>query len=109
MFEQGDRRLVAGGFQTIEAYDVLIANLDPTLERREPPEDPLPLFERFPRGLTTAEVTALMVRGNDAPDREATERMLIRLVHDGAVVRTPVGDDAVWRPAAAGAARTLAA
>jgi hypothetical protein len=28
------RRLEAGGFQPVEAYDVLIANLDPTLERR---------------------------------------------------------------------------
>ena len=28
------RRLEAGGFQPIEAYDVCIANLDPTLERR---------------------------------------------------------------------------
>ena len=27
----GERRLEAGGFQTIEAYDVLIANLDPSL------------------------------------------------------------------------------
>ncbi len=32
-------RLEAGGFQTIEAYDVLIANLDPTLEREEPPAE----------------------------------------------------------------------
>ena len=37
----GGQRLEAGGFQTIEAYDVLIANLDPTLERRAPAEEPL--------------------------------------------------------------------
>ena len=37
VFESADgRRLEAGGFQPIEAYDVLIANLDPTLERRAP-------------------------------------------------------------------------
>ncbi len=34
------RSLEAGGFQTIEAYDVLIANLDTTLDRRPPAEDP---------------------------------------------------------------------
>ena len=33
------RRLEAGGFQRIEAYDVLIANLDPTLERQRRPRD----------------------------------------------------------------------
>ena len=41
IFEAADgRRLEAGGFQPVEAYDVVIANLDPTLERRTPPEDP---------------------------------------------------------------------
>ncbi|HEY2216693.1 MAG TPA: DsbA family protein, partial [Solirubrobacteraceae bacterium] len=33
VFEVDGQRLEAGGFQTIEAYDVLIANLDSTLER----------------------------------------------------------------------------
>ncbi len=46
----GERRLEAGGFQTIEAYDVLIANLDPSLGREAPPETPLPALERFPKG-----------------------------------------------------------
>ena len=65
------RSLEAGGFQPVEAYDVLIANLDPTLERRPPPETPEPLLERFPDGLTTQEVAALLTAGNDAPDRAA--------------------------------------
>ena len=30
------QRLEAGGFQPIEAYDVVVANLEPTLERRAP-------------------------------------------------------------------------
>src|SRR5258707_3636644 len=34
IFERDGRRLEAGGFQPVEAYDVLLANLDPTLERR---------------------------------------------------------------------------
>ena len=41
VFEQDGRRLEAGGFQPVEAYDVLLANLDPTLERTPPPDDPL--------------------------------------------------------------------
>ena len=42
VFEGPDgRSLEAGGFQPIEAYDVAIANLEPTLERRPPSDDPL--------------------------------------------------------------------
>lgn len=96
VFEQDGRRLVAGGFQPVEAYDVLIANLDPGLRRREAPEDPRPLLDYFPRGLTTQEVTALMCRGNDAPDRAAAETMLLELVAAGEAQRVPVGDDALW-------------
>jgi len=40
VFQRGDATLVAGGFQPVEAYDVLIANLDPTLTRRPPPPTP---------------------------------------------------------------------
>ena len=40
VFEHGGRRLVAGGWQTIEAYDVLVANLIPDGERRGVPDDP---------------------------------------------------------------------
>ena len=51
LFETQDgRRLEAGGFQPIEAYDVVIANLDPGLERQAPPEDPGPLLEYFDWG-----------------------------------------------------------
>src|SRR5437588_2957080 len=32
-FQQNGTRVVAGGFQPVEAYDVLIANLDPALRR----------------------------------------------------------------------------
>ena len=31
VFARDERRLEAGGFQPVEAYDVLLANLDPTL------------------------------------------------------------------------------
>jgi predicted DsbA family dithiol-disulfide isomerase len=101
VFQFGDRRLEAGGFQTIEAYDVVIANLDPTLERRGAPETPEPLLAAFPTGLTTQEVAACMTRGNDPVNRDAAEVALIELVHEGKAVYSPLGDDALWQAAAA--------
>jgi predicted DsbA family dithiol-disulfide isomerase len=98
VFESDDQRLVAGGFQPVEAYDVLIANLDPTLHREPPPETPAPLLERFREGLTTQEVAALLARGNDAPDGISAEAALIELVAGGQAVREPLGDDALWKP-----------
>src|SRR5450755_1663898 len=99
VFERDGQRLVAGGFQPVEAYDVLIANLDPTLERRPAPETPAPLLERFPDGLTTQEVAALLTSGNDARDRTAAEAALLELVSEGRAERIPLGDDALWRGA----------
>src|SRR5579875_3327424 len=100
VFESGDQRLEAGGFQPIEAYDVVIANLDPTLERRQPPETPAPLLEYFPGGLTTQEVAALLAEGNTPPDRVSAERALIELAAAGRARRQPLGDDALWYPLA---------
>ncbi|MGO9882779.1 MAG: DsbA family protein [Solirubrobacteraceae bacterium] len=100
VFRSNGTELVAGGFQPVEAYDVLIANLDPALHREPPPESPLALFEYFDLGLTTQEVAALMTHGNDAVDRPAAERALIELVADGSAVREPLGDDALWKAAA---------
>jgi predicted DsbA family dithiol-disulfide isomerase len=97
VFERDGQRLVAGGFQPVEAYDVLAANLDPSLERRGTPEGPPALLEHFPDGLTTQEVAALMARGNDAPDRAAAERALLELVAGGGAVRIALGDDALWK------------
>jgi hypothetical protein len=97
IFESSDgRRLEAGGFQPVEAYDVVIANLDPTLQRQAPPETPAPLLEFFDFGLSTQEVAALMAPGNTAPDRGAAERALLELVHDGQAERHPLGGDALW-------------
>jgi hypothetical protein len=98
VFESDGQRLVAGGFQPVEAYDVLIANLDPTLHREPPPETPAPLLERFREGLTTQEVAALLARGNDAPERISAEAALIELIAGGQAVREPLGDDALWKP-----------
>lgn len=96
VFERNGLRLVAGGFQPVEAYDVLIANLDPALRRRGVPADPLELLAAFPEGLTTQEVAALMAEGNDAPDPTAAELALLDLLGEGRAVRTPAADGAVW-------------
>lgn len=104
VFRSNGTALVAGGFQPVEAYDILIANLDPGLERTEPPQTPTPLLERFGEGLTTQEVAALMTAGNDAPDRRAAEAALIELVAEGQATREQLGDDAVWRSARSAAA-----
>ena len=99
VFESDGRQLVAGGFQPVEAYDVLVVNLDPTLHREPPPETPAPLLARFADGLTTQEVAALLTRGNDAPDRGAAEAALLELAASGQAVRRPLGDDALWTAA----------
>ncbi len=89
-------RLEAGGFQSIEAYDVLIANLDPTLERQAPPEQALDALRRFPDGLVTAEVAAILAQNNQLPDRDAAERALIELLGAGEARREALADDALW-------------
>jgi 2-hydroxychromene-2-carboxylate isomerase len=98
-FDHAGRRLVAGGWQTIEAYDVLVANLVPDAERRAVPDDPLDLLEHFPGGLTTQEVAQLLTRGNDAPDRTGAEAAMLTLVAAGSATRSHLGDDAVWAAA----------
>jgi 2-hydroxychromene-2-carboxylate isomerase len=102
VFELNGLRLVAGGWQPVLAYDVLVANLDPSIRRTPPPETPEPLLEHFPDGLTTAEVAALLADGPDPiPDLEATERALVQLVAEGVAVREPLGNDALWKSASA--------
>jgi 2-hydroxychromene-2-carboxylate isomerase len=96
VFERDGVRLEAGGFQPIEAYDVVLANLDSTLRRRPAPEDPLEALEEAPLGLVTAEVAEIMRPGNHPADRGAAEDALIGAAGRGDVVRVPVGDDAVW-------------
>jgi len=98
-FARNGTSLVAGGFQPVEAYDVLVANLDPTLRRELPPDTPLPLLERFTDGLTTQEVAALLAGNNEALDRGEAEAALLQLVAAGHARRLPLGDDAVWTAA----------
>ena len=64
------------------------------------------ILDRFPAGVVTQEVAAIMTAGNDPVDRAAAEEALIGLVADGRASREPLGDDALWRavrvPAAVG-------
>ena len=96
VFECEGRRLEAGGFQPVEAYDVLLANIAPGLERRPPAEDPLDALSGFPYGLTTYEVAAIMAERNEPPDPVTAEAALIDRVADGRVIREPLGDGALW-------------
>jgi predicted DsbA family dithiol-disulfide isomerase len=97
VFARDGLELVAGGFQPVEAYDVLVANLDPTLRRQPAPSTPEPLLAHFPDGLTTQEVAVLLAAGNDPPDRTAAEAALLELLATGRAVREPLGDDALWK------------
>jgi protein-disulfide isomerase-like protein with CxxC motif len=101
LFASNGSRLEAGGFQTIEAYDVVVANLDPTLERAGHAEDAGAVLERFPEGVTTQEVAAVMAPPLAPVDRDAAEDALIALLAEGRAEKVPLGDDALWKPAAA--------
>jgi 2-hydroxychromene-2-carboxylate isomerase len=97
IFERDGQRLEAGGFQPVEAYDVVLANLDPKLVRTPPPDDPALALQRFPEGLVTQEVAAIMAGHLQPIDRAGVEEALIDLVGAGRATRTPLGDDALWR------------
>jgi protein-disulfide isomerase-like protein with CxxC motif len=100
IFETDDgRSLEAGGFQPLEAYDVVVANLDPGLERRPPADDPVAVLAAFGYPLATAEVAAVMAEHLGAPDLAATEAALIAATGDGRAVRLPAGDGSLWAQA----------
>ena len=96
VFQTDGRCLEAGGFQPIEAYDVVVANLDPTLPRREPASDAIEVLAAFDYPLASAEVAAAMTPHLGAPDLLAAETALIGAVGDGRAVRTAVGNSSLW-------------
>lgn len=99
VFARGGDRLVAGGWQPFDAYDLCVANLAPDLGRRSKP-DPVDLLAANPAGLTTAEVAEVCRERNDDRDTVGTEAALRVLERGGAVRRTPIGDDAsLWHTA----------
>ncbi|HEX8155874.1 MAG TPA: hypothetical protein VF526_00700, partial [Solirubrobacteraceae bacterium] len=97
VFESAEgRRLEAGGFQPLEAYDVLVANLDTTLDRRPPANDPLDVLATFPYPLATAEIAAAMTEHLGLPDADGAEQALIAATGDGRVRHIPAGDGSLW-------------
>jgi protein-disulfide isomerase-like protein with CxxC motif len=97
VFRRNGDSVVAGGWQPLLAYDVLLANLDPLLERVPPPASPEPLLEYFDGGLTTAEVALLLADGPDpVPDVAHTELLLAELVAEGRASREPLGQSSLW-------------
>jgi hypothetical protein len=99
IFEHPDgRRLEVGGFQPFEAYDTVLANLEPALERRPAPKDVAEALEAFPDGLTTAELASVM-RPTDLVDAdpEAARQAVEELASSDGVTSEPVGQDAIWR------------
>ena len=97
VFRKGEESVVAGGWQPLLAYDVVLANLDPALARVPPPESPESLLDFFEGGLTTAEVALLLADGPDpSADIEAAEAALSGLVAERKATRVPLGDDALW-------------
>lgn len=97
VFESDGTRLEAGGHQPLEAYDVLVANLDPGLRHEPQPGDPLTVLERFPHGLTTREIALVLADRNDEPDDRAATAALLGLAAEGRITREPLGGDALWR------------
>jgi len=98
VFERAGQRLVAGGFQPVEAYDVLVANLDPSLVRQQPAGDTVAAT----RGLRGRNNHAGSRGGdgpisNEPPDIAAAEVALLELTAAGVATRTPLGDGALWR------------
>jgi 2-hydroxychromene-2-carboxylate isomerase len=96
LFRSNGSQLEAGGFQPIEAYDVVIANLDPTLDRREPPDHVVDVLAAFPYPLTTAEVAGVMCAHLAPTDAKGTEAALITAVGEGRAERRPIGDGSLW-------------
>jgi protein-disulfide isomerase-like protein with CxxC motif len=96
IFEAGGQRLEAGGFQPLEAYDVVVANLDRSLARRAPATDPVEVLAAFAYPLASAEVAAAMTPHLGEADLLATETALIEAVGQGRAVRIAAGDGSLW-------------
>jgi predicted DsbA family dithiol-disulfide isomerase len=83
----GELTEAAPGFQPWETYDVTVANLDPTLERRAAPQDVGEVLDWARMPLATAEVAALVGSSIDEARTKLSEA--------GASFE-PVGEDGYW-------------
>jgi protein-disulfide isomerase-like protein with CxxC motif len=92
----GGASLEVGGFQPFEAYDTAIANLDTTLVRRPPADDPVEVVAALPFAPTTREVAVCLAQRLDDADDGGAEAALIAAAGEGRVRREAVGDGALW-------------
>jgi hypothetical protein len=92
----GGGSLEAGGFQPLAAYDVCIANLDVTLDRRAEAEDVAEAIDVVGYSLTTAEVASIMAPHLTDPDIREAERALITAAGEGKVRGEPLGSSTLW-------------
>jgi 2-hydroxychromene-2-carboxylate isomerase len=99
VFRHDGRSLVAGGWQSLRAYDVCIANLEPGLPRRSAPTVSEGLAA-FPAGITTTELARVCAEHDDEPDPRAVTTELVALCAAGSAVREPLGPAELWRPVA---------
>jgi predicted DsbA family dithiol-disulfide isomerase len=87
VFEHGDRRVVAAGFQPFAVYEVAMASVAPEIERRAAPETVDEVLAWAPFPLATAEIAEL--RGIDRDQaREELERAGARFA--------PSANDGYW-------------
>jgi protein-disulfide isomerase-like protein with CxxC motif len=97
VFERDGERMIAGGFQPLEAYDVLLAHLAPDLERRGAPDSVAHMLAEIPEGVFTAEAAAILCPHHlDVPDVPGAEARMLEAVAAGEARRIDVGDSALW-------------
>jgi predicted DsbA family dithiol-disulfide isomerase len=92
-------RIAVPGFQPFSVYDVILANLVPGLDRREPPESVEEVLSWTGTPLATKEVAVVC----DIPQEEARERL------GRVAIETHVGTDGFWTLPGAIAAAAVAA
>jgi protein-disulfide isomerase-like protein with CxxC motif len=102
IFEAHGRRLEAGGEQSLAVYDALLANLEPTLERRPAAATALEALASFAHGLTTREVALIMAAPGAEPDDRAAAEELIHFAAEDRIACVPMGNDALWVPPVSG-------
>src|SRR4051794_2979338 len=102
IFEEDGRRLEAGGSQPLAVYDAVIANLDPSLERRPQAATALEAIDAFDHGLTTREVALILAAPGSDPDDRAAAEELIHYAATGRIGCAPLGNDALWVPRSTG-------
>jgi DSBA-like thioredoxin domain len=82
----GSASVCLPGFNPVEAYEAAIANLDPDLVRRPPPQSATELLEWADAPLATAEIVHIVQR----PEAEVRAQLA------RSAVATPAGADTYW-------------